>query len=305
MIGLFKTLTQEEFLDKCQKVHGDKYDYSKTKYVKSKEKITITCKKHGDFLQTPNDHLDGKGCKKCADGCYDTEEFIRRANKVHNNKYDYTKTRYLGDKEKVIITCRKHGDFIQRPSHHLRGTGCKKCGRELSARKKTISQEEFVTRANSIHRNRYNYTLVEYIHILKKVKIICPIHGEFNQQASSHLDGSGCPNCRLSKGEMKVKDFLDSNNMKYVRNARFDECRNKNPLPFDFYLPEYNLCIEYDGQQHFMGWGWKGDEKSLRIIKIRDSIKTKYCKDNGIKLIRIKYTKYDKIEEILRKELNV
>lgn len=128
-----KKLTQEQFIKRAKKVHKNIYDYSLVEYKNSQTKIIITCPEHGDFEQIPNVHLRGQGCKECKrfsrlDGRrLTTEKFIEKANKVHNNIYTYTKTEVNGNKNKVTITCKKHGDFEQSPNSHLRGRGCRKC----------------------------------------------------------------------------------------------------------------------------------------------------------------------------------
>jgi len=117
-----------EFINKSNIVHDDKYDYSFVNYVNSKTKVRIICLKHGEFWQTPSNHLSGHGCSKCG-GRYKltTEEFIIRSNKIHNNKYNYSEVKYFNNKTKVKIKCPNHGIFLQRPDAHLRGQGCPKC----------------------------------------------------------------------------------------------------------------------------------------------------------------------------------
>lgn len=126
------------FIDKAILIHGDKYSYEKTIYEKSNKKVCITCNKHGDFYQTPNSHLNKNGCQKCQ---YESmsinflrtkEEFKDEANKVHKNKYDYSKVKYLGCFTKVCIVCKKHGEFWQSPARHIFGSGCKKCSNHIS-----------------------------------------------------------------------------------------------------------------------------------------------------------------------------
>ena len=129
-------LSTEEFIKKAREVHGDKYDYSKVVYVKSKTKVTIICPKHGEFLQTPQKHLYGQGCPIC--GCKSgltTEEFIKKARAVHGDRYDYSKVEYVNAQTPVVIICPKHGEFLQNPSSHTDGRGCKKCATEITAAK--------------------------------------------------------------------------------------------------------------------------------------------------------------------------
>ena len=127
---------KDGFIEKARAVHGERYDYDRVVYVRSKSKATITCKKHGEFEQAPDDHLSGRGCAKCgleASAAKLSQEakdrFIEKARAAHGDKYDYSETVYVRDKDKVTITCKKHGDFEQTPNNHLRGVGCPSCPR--------------------------------------------------------------------------------------------------------------------------------------------------------------------------------
>lgn len=122
------------FIEKARAVHGDLYGYGRVVYVRSRDKVIITCAKHGDFEQRPDDHLKGRGCAKCAFeevAAKNTQEakdsFIEKACAIHGGTYDYLKAVYVHSQEKVVITCKTHGDFEQTPKHHLRGHGCPSC----------------------------------------------------------------------------------------------------------------------------------------------------------------------------------
>ena len=124
-----KTLLKstESFIKEAKKIHGDKYNYSKVEYKGSKDKVCIICPEHGEFWQTPNKHLSGQGCPKCANKNVTTEEFIQKAKQVHGDIYDYSKVEYIGFKDKVCIICPEHGEFWQTPDHHIQGEGCPYC----------------------------------------------------------------------------------------------------------------------------------------------------------------------------------
>lgn len=130
--GLHKMNTQE-FVTKSKLKHGDTYEYTLSNYVNNKTKLIITCKTHGDFLQAPNHHLNGKGCRKCRDLLLSkkfsstTEDFILKAKALHNNNYTYELVEYINNRTKVVITCKYHGTFLQTPNQHLGGHGCKQC----------------------------------------------------------------------------------------------------------------------------------------------------------------------------------
>ncbi|MCK9434645.1 MAG: hypothetical protein M0R32_07435 [Candidatus Cloacimonetes bacterium] len=130
------------FIERSRKIHGDKYDYSKTVYNGSMEPITITCKLHGDFKQIASTHLRGCGCKKCSGQEIDKEIFIKSSQKIHGDKYDYSAVKYIGDKTEVSIICKKHGAFPQLPCHHKRGIGCPFCKRKYEAIVKSILEKE-------------------------------------------------------------------------------------------------------------------------------------------------------------------
>lgn len=287
--------TTEEFIKKAKNVHGNKYDYSKVNYINSRIKIKIICPEHGEFEQIPNSHLSGHNCPKCVGGVnLNTESFIEKSKIIHDEKYNYNEVNYINCFNKVKIICPIHGIFIQNPHTHLCGSGCPKCAG------KYMDLSYFIQKSNKKHHNKYDYSNVEYNGCETKVYIICPIHGEFWQRPDVHLSGCGCPICSESNGEKMIANILSTYNIKFEREYKFDDCKNKRKLPFDFYLSEYNTCIEYDGRQHFEVVNAFGGITEFNETKNRDKIKTKYCIDKGINLIRIPYTELKNIEEILK-----
>ena len=196
-----KKISQLEWIRKAQEVHGYTYDYSKVNYLNSRRKVTIICCEHGEFEQLANSHLQGKGCQKCwykKNGIArnsNTEEFINKAIKVHGDKYDYSKVVYSKAMEKVLITCKTHGDFSQLPSHHLSNHGCPICGDTVRS-----NTDDFIKRAKEVHGSRYDYSFVNYVKNSSKIKIICSKHGVFEQSPSNHTNGKqGCPKCAKNK----------------------------------------------------------------------------------------------------------
>ena len=279
--------TTKGFIEKSKEINGDKYDYSLVNYENSKKKVKIICPKHGVFEQIPRNHIHLKaGCQMCSKNCDTIEEFINKCNVIHNNKYDYSLIIFYRKYKKIKIICPKHGQFEQYSYAHLdRKQGCPCCYKEQMFDTKI----DFINKSNLKHHNKYDYSLVNYENSKKKVKIICPKHGMFLQIPNDHIHGSGCSTCQESKGEKEVSRILDKMNIKYEREKRYKGCRYKNPLPFDFYLPSYNLCIEYDGMQHFRLYQKFGGLSSLEKQIIKDNIKTQFCLDNNIKLLRIRY----------------
>lgn len=290
-----KRLTIDEFIAKSRIIHGKKYDYSLVNYKNNLTKVKIVCSKHGVFEQRPSSHLSGLNCLKCR--YRSNEEYINEVKKIHKGKYDYSLTDFKSMNEKIIIICKKHGNFSQVAMNHMYGIGCKKCGTDKSMESIRGNTEDFIKKSKEIHKDKYDYSLVEYNHCQEKVKIVCSIHGIFEQQPNAHLNNHGCPKCCESKGESKIREFLIKNSIKFINQKRFDDCKDKNTLPFDYYLPELNICIEFDGAQHFIPVDYWGGEDRLLDTQKKDNIKTQYCKNNNIILLRIRYDE-DIIEKL-------
>jgi len=273
-----KGKTINEFVNQSIKIYGDKYNYSYVNYITTHVKVKILCKYHGEFLQSPANHLRGNGCPKCIGKGENISDIINKAKLKHKN-YDYSLVDFINKMSKIKIICPKHGIFEQRVSHHLNGSGCPKC----VGKGKTT--QEFIKEIRLIHGDKYNYSIVEYIDDKTKIDIICPKHGLFKQTAGKHLSGQGCPICKESKGEREIRQYLLDKKIIFIPQKRFKDCKDKRPLPFDFYLPELNICIEYQGQQHFKPISNLGGLNGFKEILKRDKIKEKYCLDNNIKLI--------------------
>jgi hypothetical protein len=242
-----------------------------------------------------------------------TEEFIKKSKEIHGEKYDYSKTIYgKGNKENVVIICSVHGEFYQKPIYHLCGEGCSSCGIERSKNLQKNGVKDFIKNSIKIHGNLYDYSKINYVNAHTKISILCRKHGEFQQKPNNHLNGRGCPKCNLSKAELKIIKFLEINNIEYASQKKFNNCVNpktNRPLKFDFYIPSKNLLIEYDGSQHFkigccLG-GYVNDTKDLKTVQYRDKLKTQYARQNDIKLLRIKFTRFNQIDKILKSVLKL
>jgi len=293
--------TTQDFIIKANGKHNNKYDYSKVEYIDAKTPVCIICSEHGEFYQSPDVHLRPNGCPTCAGKNKTTQSLICEFIKIHGDKYDYSKVEYVKARSKIKIICPDHGEFTQTPGHHITlKHGCPKCGGTCQS-----NTDDFIKKAKKIHGSKYDYSKVEYIKNDVKVCIICPIHGEFLQTPSSHLNKNGCPSCRDSVGEKIIANYLNYNNITYIRQYKFEDCRNKNKLPFDFYLSDYNILIEYDGIQHTKPIDALGGIKSFNATQKNGTIKTLYCINNNIKLIRIPHTEHKKIEEILNEHFNI
>ena len=226
-----RKLTTEKFIEKAKEKHGNKYDYSKVKYINNHTKVIIICKEHGEFKQRPDNHLSGKGCPTCAKilrakkKSLTTEGFIEKAKEKHGNKYDYSKVEYIGARTKVIIGCIEHGKFKQTPNSHLNYNGCPTCGNILNAKKRSSTTKKFIEKAKKKHSNKYDYSKVEYISAHKKVIIRCIEHGEFKQTPGSHLNYNGCPTC--------------SGNIKLTTEEFIKKAKEKNGNKYDYSNVEY------------------------------------------------------------------
>ncbi len=355
LISINNSLSQEEFIQKAKKVHGDKYDYSKVEYINNSTNVCIICPEHGEFFQRPSNHLNGCGCPKCAKIIQNstpsktTEQFIEEARKVHGDKYDYSKVEYINSNTKVCIICPTHGEFWQNPLVHLKGSGCPRCSILLTASKKSKTTEQFIEEARKVHGDKYDYSKVEYINgttevciicpthgefwqkptvhlqsgcpkcvndskkisfsefvekairvhgkkytydettyngLKEQIRIICPKHGEFWQNAAAHIYGSGCQKCKESHMEREIRLFLEKHNINYKYNFKDKWLKNENgySLSIDFYLEDYNIGIECQGLQHFISVDSYGGDKEISIRLNNDIQKYNICKSKGIKM---------------------
>ena len=282
-------MTTEEFKKRAKLIHiEDKYDYSKVEYNGYKTKVIIICDEHGDFEQTPNEHLSGCGCPFCAGNIkFTTEEFIKKAKLIHiEDKYDYSKVEYINSKTKVIIICKKHGEhyeFEQIPSSHLKGNGCPKC----VGRNKTT--KEFIEKAKELHGDLYDYTKVNYIDVKTKVIIICKEHDEFEQTPDSHLNKkSGCTYC--------------AGNIKYTTEEWIEKAKEIHKDKYDYLKVNYIdaktkvtiICnkhgeFEQNPKSHISGCGCpkcakqysKSQIEWLNYISIKDKIIIQHGENEG------------------------
>lgn len=196
-----RIVTTKDFINRARAIHGDKYDYSRVVYTTNRTNVEIICPTHGSFLQTPTNHLRGKGCTKCgrertiAKQSDTKDTFVAKAVAVHGDRYDYSKVEYINNSTKICIICPEHGEFWQTPCSHLNGNGCPDCALVSRSKHRSYTTAQFVDKASVVHNHKYDYSLAEYRGAESRVKIICPIHGVFEQCASTHLQGYGCPKC--------------------------------------------------------------------------------------------------------------
>lgn len=292
----YKYKTTENFIKEATDTHSDKYNYSLVNYINAKTKVKIICPTHGEFEQIPRNHIRGQHCQKCSGVFMDDNYFIEKAIMVHGDKYNYSFIDYKNSLTPVKIICPIHGEFEQRPKDHLIGKECQKCSGTY------MDTTYFIEKANKIHDFKYNYNKAVYKKTNEKLIIICEKHGEFIQIPNAHLNGSGCPICKESKGEREIRKILEENNIKFESQKKYSNCKNIKELPFDFYLPEYNTCIEYNGEQHYKSIKHFGGEEKLIKTQKNDIIKFNYCKNKNINLLIINDIKT--IKEIMYKLIN-
>jgi very-short-patch-repair endonuclease/Fe-S cluster biogenesis protein NfuA len=303
-----RKLNIQDFIKRASNIHKNKYDYSQSVFNGVNKKIKIICKIHGIFEQTAKSHMNGHGCSKCSS----KESSIRYTNKKKINilsndiiiyrlksyfiNYDYSNTVIEGIRENAMIyniVCPYGHTFNKRLNNHLY---CKQGCSECSSNK--LTTESFIEKLNKIHLNSYDYSEVNYINNKTKVKIICKVHGIFNQSPIKHLSGSGCPVCNntnISKGEKYIYKYLTENKIDFEYQKRMGDTLQV----FDFYVESLNLVIEYDSIQHFEPREFFGGELNFKDQLRRDFIKNKYCADNKISIKRISYKNLTKLKEIL------
>jgi very-short-patch-repair endonuclease len=279
--------TTAEFIQVAKEKWGNKYDYSLTEYVNSRTKIKIIYDGIV-YEQFPMGHL-----KYPVEFNMNEEIFLIKAHRKWGDKYDYSLMDYKTTTDKIKIIY-NGVIYEQAPNNHLNYAP------EL---RNTQTLENFIECSKKIHGGKYTYDKSIYINRTTKMIITCPKHGDFEQKPGVHLKGSGCPVCNESRGESSIRKYLNINKIDFKTQKTFKGCQYVSLLKFDFYLPNHNICIEFDGIQHFEAFEFFGGEEALLKNMERDAIKNQYCTDNNIKLLRIEYDQIGDIENILKKNL--
>lgn len=295
-----QTSTTDEFVNKAKILHPE-LDFSEVNYVNAHTKVKVICPKHGVFYKEPGDLLKkgGHGCPKCGhERCgkhVNTNEFIEKVKKIHP-EYDYSKVNYTGAFDKVEITCPKHGSFFIMPSNLLRGSGCLQCANE----KRSNNNDELIEKAKMFH-PEYDYSKTNYVNARTKVIVTCPKHGDFSANPAWLIKGVGCPVCSESKGESFIRSWLLNHKISFIGQHRFNDLRR---YPYDFYLPNFNLLIEYNGEQHYKEvsvFHRKSGDFEGQLV--RDHLKKSYAERNGYNLLVIPYWEFKNIDKILSEKL--
>lgn len=211
-------------------------------------------------------------------------DFITKAVFIHGEKYDYTDIVYVNCRTKVKIKCPIHGEFEQYPMSHItHKQNCPICA------KTSMNTETLVKRFITKHGDRYDYSKVKYTGRDCYVIIGCETHGDFTQRYDSHAKGYGCHKCLNSLGEKEIEKYLTEQEISFNAQHKFSNCKYKKELPFDFYLPSLNTCIEFNGKQHYEAVPYWGGDEGFKLRQLRDKIKMEYCHNNNIPLFIIRY----------------
>ena len=270
------------------------------------------------FIQCPNNHRfnisfhdfkkrkrNGKNTLNKCEFCFKEERIRKLKEKCDSLNYTLLTTEYTGKNQKIDIICDKGHEWHPLYDGFIRGKAkCLICNNELLGERQKLPWNKVIYPFN-----KEGYKVLsqerEYKNNQSKLKVICPKKHEYEVSYSNFLKGNRCPICNSSKGEEKVKNILEQYNVLFKGQYKFKDCKFYHVLAFDFYLPDYNCCIEYDGKQHYESVEFFGGYDGFVNTKIRDTIKNIYCDKNNIKLIRIPYWEFDNIEKILTKELNL
>ena len=306
-----KRKTKEDFIKKAKQFHGGYYNYDLVNYIDNHTKVEIVCPVHGVFEQRPCDHYK-HGCPKCAATIISNkhssskEDFVRKAKEIYGDYYDYSLVEYKNQHSVIKIICPKHGQFEQTPFRHLHCGGCFKCGLES----KQNSEEkifELLKEKSLKFENLQKNSSRSYDWFITG---ICPFcYKKITKTVKYFLNDFEVCSCKkeagISKGEKKILNFLEKNNIIFERNKTFNGLKDKKNLSYDFYLKDYNLLIEYQGEQHykpktFGGITFEVARKNFLIQKHHDWLKRKYAKKNGVGLLEISYKDYSKAIEILK-----
>jgi Zn finger protein HypA/HybF involved in hydrogenase expression len=301
-----RSFSEEEFQSRLKDNYGDKFK-TLTPYINSRVKIKVKCNDcNYEWLTLSSSLLRGRGCKKChiLSKRKTNDKFSEEFTKNYGDRYELLYD-YINANTKIKVKCKLCDNIWESKPYHLSHTKCEcpKCASKNRGLKNRKTHDEFVNEVNTKFPNKYE-VIGQYIKANIKIEIKCNIcSNNWNIAPYSLLQGIGCPICNQSKGEFLISKYLIENNILYYSQHVFSECKYKNSLRFDFYLTEYNICIEYDGIQHFKSIEYFGGEERFKSTIEIDKIKNDFCKKNKIKMIRIPYTKLDNIDEILNKKI--
>lgn len=287
-------LTQEEYVRRISK-NFPHIEVIGT-YINAKTAIAHRCLIHDIIWDaTPSTIQKGCGCYKCGEEkikealCKTQEKYIKEVEII--NPYITVLGKYINNNTPILHRCEIHNiEWNARPCNILFGNGCKECRKEKIREKLTKTHEEYT---EDLEKSNPFVEVVEfYLGVCTPILHKCKIHNIiWKMTPQVALRGTRCPACTESHGERQIRLWLEINGIEYIYQQPFSDCRDIKPLPFDFYLPVFNKCIEYDGIQHFEPIEFFGGQKAFEICIKHDNIKNEYCKNNDIPLLRISYLK--------------
>ena len=301
--------TTEQFIEEAKKVHGKKYDYSKVNYINQLTKVCIICPKHGEFWQSPKQHLRGQGCQKCGiDKLLNsrikpnkrkkrvdnrtTESFKNELKEIYGDLYDLSKVEYKNARTKVKIICSIHGEFERLPCDLLKGESCQKCSRERIKNKNRDTLEKCISDFEKVHHGLYTYEHVNYINSSTNVLITCRKHGDFPCTPANHKKGRGCPICKAENNVYEerlyhfLKTFIDEKEIIRQYKAKW-LTENKS---LDFFIAKYNIAIEHQGSQHYYKMRYENDTNCKLERRIHnDKVKYEECINNNVNIFYFTY----------------
>ena len=296
-----KIITQEEYKQRVYEINPNIELLSP--FLGSTKDIKYRCKIDGYIGTTTARELYRQGCPRCSGKERKTPaRFVEELAAVNPNIQLLSD--YKNVSTRVKCKCKIDGyEWEAFPGHLLQGHGCHKCGGVVRKDTFDFTQEMSITHPDV-------EVLGEYKGNKSKILLYCKKCGNtWKATPNALIRGgkarTGCPYCQSSQGEREIARVLEQMQVPYIQGHRFNDCRNIHSLPFDFYLPAQNTAVEYDGEQHFfcVTFCRKDKDNAQEILEQqqrRDSIKTKYCEENNIRLIRIPYTEYENIENILK-----
>lgn len=309
-----KVVTHKSFVSEVCKLTNDEYTVLRV-YKKAKDKTRMKHNKCGyEYEVTPDNFKRGKRCKKCSINIvksktsFNINIFKDKVYSLVGNEYEVVDTNYTNARTPVKMMHNICGNkFDVRPYHFTKenGTRCPKCSYARVGFNKRKSTEDFALEVECVTNDEYE-VVGDYINAITEIDILHKsCNNIYSVKPNAFLSGNRCNKCKVSvsNGEKLIINFLESNGVKFIYQYSFDDCRNKNSLPFDFAIlndtDKVEFLVEYDGRQHFEPIEFWGGEKEFKRIQMHDNIKNSYCEDNNIKLIRIPYWKYENIESIL------
>ena len=250
-------------------------------YRNSKTKIRYKCSMGHIYIQSPSSHLQGQGCPICFGNKKKTSE--EYYNECKELGLDLPIGDYINAKVKIYHKCKQGHVYKQTPSDHLQGQGCPKC---KGSKKKTLKQYY-----DECKERELDLPIENYVNAKTKIKHVCSRCGNiYKQTPYNHLQGYGCPTCSQSHGEKFIRNYLDKYSINYIPQKKFNDLKDKTYLSYDFYLPDYNILIEYQGKQHYEECTYFGGKDTFEKQQLHDKLKREYAKNNGYKLLELHYS---------------